>query len=171
MTKRLFGTVAVALALVGVALAAETSGLPKGSEVPTIHIDAFNDNRGEFCVTCEAGRKPAVVAFVSKADDATKKLMAALNKSFVDNKSKRLYAGIIILGNGDAAKTLKAYAQNAKLTIPTAHVTAATDEIKQWKLNSKVASTTFLIDDHKVQRNAANLPAAQVAAAVKAIME
>lgn len=169
MIKRLFGAAAAALLVVGVAYAVE-SGLSQGAEVPTIHIDAFNDNRGSFCVTCEAGRKPAVVAFVTVCNDETKALLSALDKAYTDNREKKLYAGVVILGNGECAKSLKSYVETNKLTVPTAHVAATTDEIKKWKLNDEAASTTFFITGHKVQANAANLAAGKVAEHVGQIL-
>ncbi|NUP99661.1 MAG: hypothetical protein HUU35_07395 [Armatimonadetes bacterium] len=158
-----------ALALPGLAWAAEASGLGKGSEVPTIHIDAFNDNRGEFCVTCEAAKKPAMVAFVSRADAATKNLLVALDASYKQNRKKHLYAGVVILGSGEQAKALRKYVSDKKFAIPTAAVAQQTDEIKKWKLNPKVSSTTFFIVQHKVKANVANLSSKQVASHVKQI--
>ncbi len=165
MTRKiglLWAALASGVLAVGLAYAGETSGLGKGEEVPTIHIDAFNDSRGNYCVTCEAGKRPAVVSFVTAADDATKKLMKALDAGYKANRDKRLFAGIVILGDGEAAKALRQFASDSGLQIPTGQIAGETNEVKRWKLNSKVSSTTFFISQHKVQANLADLDADQV---------
>jgi hypothetical protein len=150
-------------------VAAMAAGLAPGTDVPTIHIDAFNDNRGEFCVTCEAALKPAMVAFVRQNDETTRKLMAALDKSYQDNKSKRLYAGIVIL-DGGGAKGLKQFVEREKLSIPVAIEKSSDDEIKKWKLDSDASRQAYFIVKHRVKTNAVDLEAGDVSGNVSGIV-
>lgn len=154
--------------LIAGARAGQTSGLEPGAEVPTIHIDAFNDDRGTFCVTCEAGKKPALVAFVKANDESTRDLMTAVDDAFKANQEKRLYAGIVILGSGEAANALKQHA--AAFSVPTAVAPTVTDEIKKWKLSDAAASTVFYITGHKVHTAVADGAADDVADHVAAIV-
>jgi len=150
-------------------VAAVAAGLAPGTDVPTIHIDAFNDNRGEFCVTCEAGNKPAMVAFVKQNDDTTRKLMAALDKAYKDNKSKRLYAGIVIL-DGGGTKGLKQFVEREKLSIPVAVEKSSDEEIKKWKVDADASRQAYFITKHRVKTNAVDLDAGDVAGHVKGIV-
>ncbi len=149
--------------------AAVAAGLAPGTDVPTIHIDAFNDNRGEFCVTCEAGLKPTLVAFVEKNDAATRELMTALDKAYRENKSKRLYAGIVVL-DGGGAKGLRQHAEREKLAIPVAIEQASDDEIKKWQLDDDATRQAYFIVKHRVKTNAVDLKAGDVAKNLKGII-
>lgn len=155
-----------ALTLVAAAVAA---GLAPGTDVPTIHIDAFNDNRGEFCVTCEAGLKPAMVAFVQKNDKTTRDLVLALDKAYKDNKSKRLYAGIVVL-DGGGAQGLKQFVEREKLSIPVAIEQASDSEIKKWQVDEDATRQAYFIVKHRVKTNAVDLEAGDVAKHIKGIV-
>ena len=150
-------------------VAAVAAGLAPGTDVPTIHIDAFNDNRGEFCVTCEAGLKPAMVAFVQRNDSETRELMTALDKAYRENKSKRLYAGIVIL-DGGGTKGLKQFVEREKLAIPVAVEKTSDDEIKQWDLDSDATRQAYFILKHRVKSNVVGIEADKVGSNVASIV-
>ena len=133
-----------------------------GAAVPTIHLDAFNDDRGVYCVTCEAARSPAVVAFVSKADAQTAALMSALDEVYQAKREEHLYGSIIIVGEGKDAKALRKYAEEHQFAIPTAQMNPKVDELKLWNLDQGAASSTYFIVGHSVKTRAANLDAAKV---------
>ncbi|MCZ7599904.1 MAG: hypothetical protein M5U09_22215 [Gammaproteobacteria bacterium] len=141
-----------ALTLVAAAVAA---GLAPGTDVPTIHIDAFNDNRGEFCVTCEAGLKPAMVAFVQKNDKTTRDLVLALDKAYKDNKSKRLYAGIVVL-DGGGAQGLKQFVEREALH-PGGDRAGLGQRIKKWQVDEDATRQAYFIVKHRVKTNAVDL--------------
>ena len=151
--------------------AAAQAGLSKGSDVPTIHINPFNSERGMFCVTCEAGQRPTVVAFVTKADDATKQLVTAVDSAYTANHDKRhLFAGIVVVGSGEDAKAIKDYIVEHKLKVPAGQLSATTGELKQWKLDDSVASTIYFAKGHKVAASLTNPETGAVDEQVKSLL-
>lgn len=153
---------ALAVLLLPVVVWAATSGPAKGSEAPLLNMDAINDSQGEYCVTCQAGLQPTVVAFVSKNDKATRDLMLAVNSQWKANRSKSLHGAIVIVNRSADAAKLKAFAQSQKLTVPTGVLGPAQGDMPDWKLNSAVPTTVVLVKRHKIVESAPNLAAAAV---------
>lgn len=169
LMRSLCGGLLVALLLPGVARAAEEP-LAEGAEAPMIHIDAFNDDQGAFCVTCQAGRNPAVVAFVRTNNEATQKLLNALDEAYRANKDKKLFAGVVILGDGEAAAALKKYITDQGLKIPAAILAGDSKELPKWKVAADKASQVYFIKGHKIAACAQNLAADKVAGQIERIV-
>lgn len=159
-------TLLVAVAMTA-ALAA--SGPEAGSGAPMLGIDAFNDTGGKYCVTCRAGTKPAVMAFVKTADDATKALLTELDKQYAAGQERNLGGAVVILA-GDGADALQAYVKDQGLKIPAAVVAADNQQLPKWKLDQAAANTVVLLKDHKVRESLANVAAGDVGGKVAELL-
>ncbi|MCZ7599903.1 MAG: hypothetical protein M5U09_22210 [Gammaproteobacteria bacterium] len=70
-----------------------------------LHVDAFNDgDAGSYCVTCKAGQKPTVVAFVSADNEANRALIAKVNAELEAHKDAKLAGAVIIVGDGEVPR-------------------------------------------------------------------
>lgn len=160
---------AAALWLSPALFAAEASGPDKGS-TPMLTIKPFNRGGDSFCVTCDAGRNPGAVLFVTRNDDATHRLLTRLDEQLKANAGKHLHADIIVLGSGRESQGLVSYIRNHHLSVAAATVDVNNRELRGWKINAKVSTTLVLLLGHQVHHSVADLPAAQLAAQVRTIL-
>ena len=157
--RKLLGGLAAALLVVVPALAG-MSGPDKDKTIPMIHIDAFNDGEtGKYCVTCKAGMKPTVVAFVSADTEENRALIAKVNEQAEAHKDAKLAAAVIILGDGDAANALKSYVESENFKVPTAVIAADSKDLEKWKLDGEAGNTVVLANEHTVKNNLVNAKA------------
>lgn len=162
------GVLAVVVGLTAL-WAAETSGPDKGTS-PMLTIKPANRDGAAYCLTCKAGLNPAVVVFATKNDEATQKLLLALDEQAKAGAEKKLQATAVIVGTGEAPDALVAFAKDKKLSYPVAVVAADNDGLAPWKLNAKVADTVVFLKGHKVDHSAADLPADKLAEQVTALL-
>ena len=145
------GTLAIAGLLVVPALtAAEASGPAKGSTVPLLHVDPFNDNDTEYCVTCRAGKMPTVVTLITADTAGSRDALVATDEAYRAGADKNLKGAAILIGSNESTAALRAFAAEKKLALPVAVAAADYKDIPSWKVNSKVATTVVLIKDRKV---------------------
>jgi len=149
--------------------AAETSGPDKGS-APMLMIKPFNQDGDAYCVTCQAGLDPLVVAFVTKNDEAAQKLLSALAEEAKSAADRHLHADIVVLGGGTEADALTAWIKDQKLPVAAACVAADDKSLEPWKINGQVANTVVLFKGHKVEASFADLAAGDLAGQVKTIV-
>ncbi|MBI5832489.1 MAG: hypothetical protein HZB16_09310 [Armatimonadetes bacterium] len=151
------GAAAVAgLLLVPRLTAAETSGLAKGGNAPLLHVDAFNDTDGEYCVTCRAGKMPAVVAFVTADTETSRAGIKAVDEAWRGGQDKHLNGAVVLVGTADSTKSLRDWVAAQKLAVPTAVAAPDYKDIPNWKVNNKVATTVVLIKEHRIVESLAD---------------
>jgi len=122
--RKLIGGFAAALLLVLPALAAD-SGPVVNESIPMLHVDAFNDgDAGKYCITCKAGQKPTVVAFVAADTEANRALIAKVNEQLEAHQDAKLAGAVVILGDGEAAQARRAMSRRG-LQDPTSVVAPA----------------------------------------------
>ncbi len=149
--RKLIGGFAAALLLVLPALAAD-SGPVVNESIPMLHVDAFNDgDAGKYCITCKAGQKPTVVAFVAADTEANRALIAKVNEQLEAHQDAKLAGAVVILGDGEAAQALKSYVEAEGFKIPTSVVAPGAKELAKWKLDGDVANTVVLAKEHTVK--------------------
>jgi hypothetical protein len=132
------------------AKADDTAGPATGSEAPLLHISPFNADGGAYCVTCRAGKQPAVIAFVSHNDEASQQLITAVDAAYRANKDKSLNAAVIVVGGGADADGLKQFVLDHKLAVPAAVAEPGSGDLPQWKLGDKGTSLLCLVNQHKI---------------------
>lgn len=137
------------LAAVMAVWAAE-SGPAAGSDAPMIHIDAVNDDGGSFCVTCRAGLSPTVVAFIAADSEESRKLVMAVNESAKQFRDRRLHTALVYVGADAGFRSLGEWCHQHEIVAPMARLAADAEELKNWKLNGEVKTTTVFIKQHKV---------------------
>ncbi|NUP99662.1 MAG: hypothetical protein HUU35_07400 [Armatimonadetes bacterium] len=151
--------------------AAVESGPAKDGSAPMLHVDAFNDGeRGGYCLTCSAGKKPTVVAFVRSADDPTKALLGELARQAESHKDQKLGAAVVIVGEGQETHALRSFIESEKLAIPAAVVPGG-KELEKWRLNAEVGRTVVLIREHTVRASLADPSTEDVASQVGELCE
>ncbi len=161
---------ATALTIGATALwSAATSGPDKGSS-PMLTIQPANRDGQPYCLTCKAGLNPAVVVFATKNDEATQKLLLALDEQAKAGAERKLNATAVLVGAGETPDALVAFAKDKKLSYPVAVVAADADGLKPWKLNADVSTTTVLLKGHKVDHSVADLAADKLAEQVAALL-
>jgi len=149
--RKMIGGFAAALLVVLPALAAD-SGPAVNESIPMLHVDAFNDgDAGAYCVTCKAGKKPTVVAFVSADNEANRALIAKVNAALEDHKDAKLAGAVVIVGEGDAVNALKQYVETEGFKVPTACVAASAKELAKWKLDGEATNTVVLANEKTVK--------------------
>lgn len=158
--------VACAGVLAVVAAYAATSGPEAGAGAPMVHIDAVNDDGGAFCVTCKAGMSPAVVAFITRHDEASQKLIAAINEAAKVNAEKRLNAAIVFVGAEDTFAAVAEWAKGKEYKVPLARLAPGANELRTWNLNPEVQSTTVFVRQHKVHASVADIDPTKIAETV-----
>src|ERR1039458_9757979 len=94
---KLLAAALVVVTLVPVALvhAEETSGPAKGS-APMLTIKPINRDGDAYCLTCDGGLHPLVVALLRRSDEATQKLLTQLAAQAKASADKQLHATIVI---------------------------------------------------------------------------
>jgi hypothetical protein len=153
--------------------AAEAPGPAKGSEAPLLHVDAFNDKGGEYCVTCKAGKAPAVVAFVTRSDDAARAAIVALDKQYqaAQEAKKVLHAAVVIVSRDKTVTdALVAFAKERKLAVPTGVIAPDHRDLPKWKLSEQGGTLVSLIKGHKIQGNLTDPKADAVAEGVNGLL-
>lgn len=155
MKSILLALLAIAAA---VAQAAVTSG-PAAGSAPMLTIDPANVDGAPYCVTCEAGTEPAVVAFLTRDDGPTRALLAQLSEQAKAHEAAKLHVTAIILGDAHTAHGLLTYAGEHRLRVPIARVDRRSEDLKPWAINAEATNTVVLFQQHKVVRSLANLSA------------
>lgn len=143
------------------------SGPAVGSEAPLLHIDAFNDDKGAYCATCVAGKRPLVVLFVTEDNAATRKLIAAVAEQ-QEKHDKLLALVALVQGHGDAG--LKQYIEEKGLKSPAAVVPTSNADYPKWKVNTDLASTLVSVGGHKIKGVATNASPTELAEYVKQLL-
>ncbi len=161
---------AAALLLTLTAVWAATSGPTAGDHAPMLEVDAVNDRRGAFCLTCEAGQEPNVLIFATRNDDQTKALISAVHRSVRANQAKKLHGAVVFTGAQAAFDNLAGWARQQQMTLPLARLAAGAEPLRPWKLNREVNNTTVFILEHDVHHSVADLAADRVGQQVGTIL-
>lgn len=163
--------VLTAVALCALAAVAEevTSGPAKGPAA-MLHFKPLNVDTNDYCVTCKAGTDPNVVAFVTKADDDTKKLLKTLDAQLKAGKDKSLHAAVVIV-EGEGAKALASFVADEKLAVPAGVVDATKNKLfPKWKINDKASNTVVYLKEHAVDHSVANTSAGDLEKGIKDLL-
>lgn len=139
--------------LAGVALA---SGPAKGSS-PMLSIQPANRTGDAYCVTCESGQDPSVVAFLTQNDEASQKLLVALSEQAERRRDQHLTVTAIVIGEGAVPQALVDYVKEHELAVPLAVLPSDAEGLDDWQLSDQVHNTVVFLNHHKVDHAATNL--------------
>lgn len=156
MRKRISAALAAAL-LTSAGVQAAQSGPPAGAGAPMLEVDAVNDQTGRYCITCEAGQEPLVIAFVKANDDVAKRLIQAVAAQHRAHAQHGLHAAVVFVGGPEAFANLARWAREQRIVVPLARVPAGAEALQSWHLNAQVKTTTVLCRGHRVHASVADL--------------
>ena len=118
MKKSLMACVALVVASVGLAVAAEKleSGLAKGAKVPAFNVkDVTGPNKDgdELCYRCRYGNQPVVTIFAKEMTEEVAALTKELDSVVAKNRDQKM-AGFVVLISSDPAKAAASLEKTAK---------------------------------------------------------
>ena len=138
------------------------SGPEVGSNAPLIHIDAFNDDGGDYCITCRAGNRPLAILFATADNDGNKDLLMAFDEAREANKETRLQTAIVLIG-GEDDEALADCIKEAGLKVPAGVLSKQHRDYPNWHINTEVANTVVLIRGHRIKASVPNVAADAIA--------
>lgn len=146
----------------------ERSGPEPNSEAALLHFDAFNDDGGEYCITCRAGQRPLAILFATKDTALSRNLINALE---AQRKAHDNLQTAIVLLEGQGSATLKQLITDKGIRVPAGIISTSHRDWPNWHINTNVENTVVLIRGHKIRESVANLPSADLAAKVSALLQ
>jgi CheY-like chemotaxis protein len=158
MKKSLMACVALAVASIGLAVAAEKvqSGLEKGAKVPAFYVKDITGpakDGDELCYRCRYGNQPVVTIFAQEMTDEVAALAKELDGVVAKNRDQKM-AGFVVLMASDPAKAAPSLTKAAeKLKIEQLPLTTfkGTEGPKGYKINEKAAVTVMMWVDGTVK--------------------
>lgn len=151
MKKSLMACVALVVASVGLAVAAEKvqSGLEKGAKVPAFYVKDITGpakEGDELCYRCRYGNQPVVTIFAKEMTDEVAALTKELDGVVAKNRDQKM-AGFVVLLSSDPAKSAPSLAKTAeKMKIEQLPLTTfkGTEGPKGYKINEKADVTVMM---------------------------
>ena len=152
MKKSLLACVALVVASVGLAVAAEKvqSGLEKGAKVPAFNVKDVTGpakDGDELCYRCRYGNQPVVTIFAKEMTDEVAALTKELDGVVAKNRDQKM-AGFMVLLTSDAEKGAPSLTKAAeKMKIQQLPLTISVDGVsgpKGYKLNEKADVTVMM---------------------------
>jgi hypothetical protein len=151
MKKSLMACVALVVASIGLAVAAEKvqSGLEKGGKVPAFYVKDITGpakDGEELCYRCRYGNQPVVAVFAKEMTDEVAALTKELDGVVAKNRDQKM-AGFVVLMATEPEKAAPSLAKTAeKMKIEQLPLTTfkGTEGPKGYKINEKADVTVMM---------------------------
>jgi hypothetical protein len=151
MKKSLMACVALLVASVGLAIAAEKvqSGLEKGGKVPAFYVKDITGpakDGEELCYRCRYGNQPVVTIFAKEMTDEVAALTKELDSVVAKNRDQKMAGFVVLLTNepDKAAPSLAKTAEKMKIEQLPLTTFKGTEGPKGYKINEKADVTVMM---------------------------